>query len=130
MRKRPKQKRRATLGNVSFLAGRRSAQWLARRGGPKANSVRPLTTGRALTRVIPQNSDRGSKRMPAHKRGAQPGNRNAWKDGRYSRARREQRQIEAEARRAREREWAATMPVTNYDAIAAALQRLKERTSH
>jgi hypothetical protein len=63
--------------------------------------------------------------MPQRKRGAQPGNRNALKHGRHTKARRQQRQAEWEAEQVKHRAWMAKMPATDYGAICDALTKLK-----
>jgi hypothetical protein len=65
--------------------------------------------------------------MSKRKRGGQPGNRNALKHGRFSAPLRAARRIAileaAELRRPREQEWAARMPVIDYDAICEEIRR-------
>jgi hypothetical protein len=70
--------------------------------------------------------------MQGRKKGAQPGNSNALKHGRYSVPARAARRAAWEAERAeqarRHAEWMKTIPKTDYSAICAAIERLKNRT--
>jgi hypothetical protein len=61
--------------------------------------------------------------MQGRKRGGQPGNANATKHGRHSRAAKERRLAEAEARHRRSIEWASRCPQTDYGAIVDQLRR-------
>ena len=68
--------------------------------------------------------------MPeGRKRGGQPGNENAVTHGRHSRRRRAERLAEAEIRRQREAELAASVPPTDYGAIRDAIAADRARRS-
>ena len=68
--------------------------------------------------------------MPKRTRGAQPANRNAWKDGRHSAGRRAQRHAERAAdaaeRRTASDAWASLMPATDYASICDGIKATKE----
>jgi hypothetical protein len=67
--------------------------------------------------------------MEKRKRGAQPGNSNALRHGKYSVPRRAERRAAREAAHAeralRHAEWLKTIPKTDYASIVEGLKRLK-----
>lgn len=60
--------------------------------------------------------------MQKRKRGGQPGNKNAWKHGHFSKVMSTERRAAWESERERSRAWAAKMPATDYAAICAAME--------
>lgn len=79
----------------------------------------PAASCKAQFRIIPTG---GQKRMAeGRKRGAQPGNSNALRHGRYSVRKRAERRAarlpEIEAKRQRHAEWMATMPQQDWEAV-------------
>jgi cob(I)alamin adenosyltransferase len=80
---------------------------------------------------MPQVLEKGVKRMEKRKKGAQPGNSNALRHGKYSVARRAERRAAREAEHAeralRHAEWLKTIPKTDYASIVEGLKRLKHR---
>jgi hypothetical protein len=75
---------------------------------------------------MPQVLKNGVKRMAQRRKGAQPGNLNAMKHGRFSRQKRAEhlaeRLAESAERTRRHQEWLKTIPRTDYGAICDAIR--------
>jgi hypothetical protein len=92
-----------------------------------AFAAHPPVTAPVHLRETPQIMRNYRKRMPNRKRGGQPGNRNAVKDGRHSAPVRAARLAAYEEQQRRSNEWMKKMPAIDYGAIIDGLRVLKQR---